>query len=111
MTTKEKQVGWHPERFPGESAQYRSARDRLLEAEIELRRRLGDVAKRQSERPAGGAVPQDYEFEEGSKDLGDHETVRRVKLSELFTRPDNSLVIYSFMFGANMPEACPPCTS
>jgi len=111
MTTKEKQVGLHPERFPGESAQYRSARDRLLEAEIELRRRLEDVAKMRRQLPAGGAVPQDYEFEEGSKDLDDHDTVRRVKLSELFTRPDNSLVIYSFMFGPNMSEACPSCTS
>ena len=97
MTTKEKQVGLHSERFPGESAQYRSARDRLLEAEVELRRRLEDVAKMRRQLPPGGAIPQDYVFEEGSKDLDDHDTVRRVKLSELFTRPDNSLVIYSFM--------------
>jgi hypothetical protein len=111
MTTKEKQVGLHSERFPGESAEYRSACDRLLEAEIELRRRLEDVAKMRRQLPPGGAVPQDYEFEEGSKDLDDHDTIRRVKLSELFTRPDNSLIIYSFMFGPKMPEACPSCTS
>jgi predicted dithiol-disulfide oxidoreductase (DUF899 family) len=31
-------------RFPGESAQYRAARDRLLEREIELRRAMEAVA-------------------------------------------------------------------
>ena len=30
--------------FPGESAEYRGARDRLLEQEIELRRATGAVA-------------------------------------------------------------------
>jgi hypothetical protein len=31
-------------RYPGESVEYREARDRLLAAEIELRRQIGPVA-------------------------------------------------------------------
>jgi len=111
MTAKRKQVSLHSERFPGERAEYRNARDRLLEAEIELRRRLEDVAKLRRQLPPGGAVAQDYEFEEGAEDLDDKESIRRMKLSELFTRPNSSLVMYSFMYGPKMPEACPLCTS
>lgn len=111
MTVKRKQVSLHSERFPGESEEYRNARDGLLKAEIELRRRLEDVAKLRRQLPPGGTVPQDYEFEEGAEDLGDQVTIRRVKLSELFTRPNDSLVMYSFMFGPKMPKACPSCTS
>jgi predicted dithiol-disulfide oxidoreductase (DUF899 family) len=80
MPAKRKQVSLHSERFPGESADYRNARDGLLEAEIELRRRLEDVAKLRRQLPPGGTVPQDYEFEEGAEDLDDKETIRRVKL-------------------------------
>ena len=55
--------------------------------------------------PSGGAA-QDYEFEEmvaGAR--------RRVKLSELFTRPDAGLLVYSYMYGPNMKRPCPMCTS
>lgn len=41
-------------RFPGESAKYREARDRLLEYEIELRRALEAVAVARRELPPGG---------------------------------------------------------
>ena len=34
----------HAMRFPGEGEQYRQARDELLEAELELRRRTEEVA-------------------------------------------------------------------
>ena len=34
-----------PVRFPDESAEYRAARDRLLEKEIELRRQMEAVAE------------------------------------------------------------------
>src|SRR6266571_328137 len=37
-------VSLHPMRFPGESEKYRAARDELLEAEIDLRRRTEEVA-------------------------------------------------------------------
>ena len=48
---------------PGESAEYRSARDRLLEQEIELRRAMEAVAAARRELPPGGAIPEDYVFD------------------------------------------------
>jgi predicted dithiol-disulfide oxidoreductase (DUF899 family) len=94
-------------RFPGESTAYRNARDRLLAAEIELRARVEEVAALRRALPPGGAVPQDYVFEEGAAD----ETVRQVKFSELFRIPDASLAVYSFMYGSAMEKACPMCTA
>ena len=44
-------------RFPGESAEYRAARDRLLEQEIELRRAMEAVAVARRRLPPGGMVP------------------------------------------------------
>ncbi len=43
-------------RFPGESAQYRAARDGLLEQEIGLRRAMEAVAAARRELPPGGVV-------------------------------------------------------
>jgi predicted dithiol-disulfide oxidoreductase (DUF899 family) len=111
MTTAQSTHPWHTQRFPGESADYRKARDRLLEAEMELRRRTEEVAALRRKLPDGGAVAQDYEFEEGAANLDDTRAIRRVKLSELFERPGASLVVYSFMYGPQMPKACPSCTS
>jgi predicted dithiol-disulfide oxidoreductase (DUF899 family) len=41
--------------FPGESAEYRAARDRLLEQETDLRRAIEAVAAARRELPPGGA--------------------------------------------------------
>jgi predicted dithiol-disulfide oxidoreductase (DUF899 family) len=90
-------------RFPNETPTYRAARDELLRAEAELRRRTEDIAAMRRRLPLGGAVPEDYAF-----DAGDGRTVR---LSELFTLPDASLVLYNFMYGPKMAAACPMCTS
>ena len=49
--------------FPGESAEYRAARNRLLEQEIELRRAMEAVAAARRRLPPGGIVPQDYVFQ------------------------------------------------
>jgi predicted dithiol-disulfide oxidoreductase (DUF899 family) len=49
--------------FPGERAEYRAARDRLLEQEIELRRAMEAVATARRDLPRGGVVPEDYVFE------------------------------------------------
>src|SRR5467141_4095448 len=81
-------------RFPGESAEYRAARDRLLEQEIELRRTMEAVAAARRELPPGGAVPEDYVFQ-GVAAGGASTDVR---LSELFAPGKDSLAIYSFMF-------------
>jgi predicted dithiol-disulfide oxidoreductase (DUF899 family) len=100
----------HQERFPNESKSYRAARNDLLKAEVELRRKMESVAALRRKLPPGGPVPEDYEFEEGAADLADTETVRRVKMSELF-RKDASLVVYSYMYGPAMAKPCPMCTS
>jgi len=100
----------HEERFPNEGKAYRAARDRLLEAEVELRRRVEAVAALRRKLPPGGPIPEDYEFEEGAADLDDAQTVRKVRMSELFKR-DASLAVYSYMYGPAMAKACPMCTS
>lgn len=90
-------------RFPGETPAYREARDRLLAAEIELRRHIEEVAALRRALPPGAQVPQDYEFEQ---DGG-----REVRLSQLFAPGKNSLLVYSFMYGPQMEAACPMCTA
>jgi predicted dithiol-disulfide oxidoreductase (DUF899 family) len=80
--------------FPGESAAYRAARDRLLEQEVELRRAMEAVAAARRELPPGGVVPEDYVFQ----GRGEGDATADVRLSELFAPGKDSLVIYSFMF-------------
>jgi len=110
-------------RFPGESDEYRRERNRLLEAEIELRRAVERVAGQRRALPLGGVVPEDYRFEEASHGAGE------VRFSELFAPGKDTLVVYSFMFPrysgdtrpgptvgatAGLPLAetpCPSCTS
>jgi predicted dithiol-disulfide oxidoreductase (DUF899 family) len=81
-------------RFPGESAEYRAARDQLLEREVELRRATEEVAAARRQLPPGGTVPEDYAFQGAGGDGASAE----VKLSQLFAPGKDSLVIYSFMF-------------
>lgn len=96
----------HDRRFPNESTAYREARNALLEAEIALRAQAEAVAAQRRALPPGGAVPDDYVFEE----IGDDGQPRAVRLSSLFgDKP--SLVVYSFMYGPGMAEPCPYCTS
>jgi predicted dithiol-disulfide oxidoreductase (DUF899 family) len=80
--------------FPGESPEYRAARDRLLEQEIQVRRAMEAVAAARRTLPPGGAVPEDYVFSAAGADG----TPTDVRLSELFAPGKDSLVIYSFMF-------------
>ena len=97
------------------------ARDQLLEAEVELRRAIERVAAQRRGLPPGGAVPEDYVFEEAGGGS--------VRFSDLFARGKDTLVVYSFMFPryagdtrpgpavgetARLPLAetpCPSCTS
>jgi predicted dithiol-disulfide oxidoreductase (DUF899 family) len=96
--------------FPGESAEYRAARNELLEREIDLRRAMEDVAAARRALPPGGAVPEDYVFAGASGD---------VRLSELLAPDRDSLVVYSFMFprdpGDDRPGPrdgpCPSCVA
>ena len=89
--------------FPGEPADYRVARDRLLEQEIELRRVTEAVAAARRALPAGGPVAEDYVFEGAGADGAQ----TNVKLSELFEPGKNSLVIYNFMFPRDPGDTSP----
>src|SRR5580658_2056107 len=101
----------HSFRFPGETESYRQSRNQLLQAEVDLRRRVEEVAALRRQLPLGGQIPEDYIFDEGSTDLNDAQTIRQVRLSELFQPGKDTLAIYSFMFGPKMKAACPMCSS
>jgi predicted dithiol-disulfide oxidoreductase (DUF899 family) len=80
--------------FPGESAEYRASRDRLLEQEIELRRAMEAVAAARRNLPPGGVVPEDYVFQGRGPDGSPTD----IRLSELFAPGRDSLAVYHFMF-------------
>jgi predicted dithiol-disulfide oxidoreductase (DUF899 family) len=108
--------------FPGESSEYRRARNELLEAEAELQRQSEQVAAQRRSLPSGGLITEDYVFESAADGSA-------VKFSELFALGKNSLVIYNMMFPrwsedaragapggktAELPlvdQPCPSCTS
>jgi len=93
-----------------ESNEYLSRREELRLAEIELMRHSERVAELRRQLPEG-AVVQDYAFEEGPADLDAGDApIRTVRLSELFTAPDRSLLIYHFMYGKKQTDPCPMCT-
>jgi predicted dithiol-disulfide oxidoreductase (DUF899 family) len=94
-----------PMAFPNESAEYRAARNALLDAEIALRRQTEAVAAQRRALPPGGEVPEDYVFER----IGKHHRPEPAKLSELFGEHD-TLMLYSFMFGPERDSPCPGCT-
>jgi predicted dithiol-disulfide oxidoreductase (DUF899 family) len=94
-----------------ESPEYLAKREELRLAEIELMRQRERVAELRRHLPQGAPI-QDYQFEEGPRDLNAGDApARAVRLSELFTKPDRSLVIYHFMFGKKQSKACPMCTA
>jgi len=101
----------HSIRFPNESAEYRAAREELLHAEMELRRKLEEVAALRRQLPLGGPVKEDYVFAEGGADLDDLDSERQVRLSELFREGKDTLLLYSYMFGPAMKSPCSSCTS
>ena len=92
-------------KFPGETLEYRRARNRLLQSEVKLRRQIESVAEQRRALPVGGAVPTDYVFDAGATGA--------VRLSELFAPGKRTLFLYNFMFpervGSMTP--CPSCTS
>jgi predicted dithiol-disulfide oxidoreductase (DUF899 family) len=94
-----------------ESPEYLAQREKLRLAEIELMRQRERVAELRRHLPQGAAI-EDYTFQEGPRDLeaGDA-PVRGVRLSELFTARDRSLIIYHFMYGKKQEKACPMCTA
>src|SRR5919106_1890750 len=94
-----------------ESAEYLAKREEVRLAEIELMKARERVAELRRQLPKGATI-QDYEFLEGPTSLDDDdEPVTKVRLSELFTAPDRSLVIYHFMYGKKQSNPCPMCTA
>jgi hypothetical protein len=64
-------------RYPNESAEYRAARNALLDAEIALRKQIEAVAAERRSLPLGGKVPEDYVFER----IGHNSMPEKVKMS------------------------------
>jgi predicted dithiol-disulfide oxidoreductase (DUF899 family) len=97
-------------RLANESPDYLARREELRLAEIDLmkqRERVADLRRRLPE----GAVVKDYVFQEGPADLQAGDTpIRTVRLSELFSTPERSLVVYHLMFGKEQTTPCPMCT-
>lgn len=94
-------------RFPNETLAYRKARDKLLKAEVNLRRQVEEVAKLRRKLPLGGVIPEDFVFDEPADVVG----MRKVKLSELFAPGKDTLILYSYMYSLAMNNPCPMCTS
>ena len=115
-------MGMH---FPNESAEYRTARERLLEQEIALRRQMEAVAEARRRLPPGGALKEDYVFD----GLGGDGRPAKSRFSELFLPGRDTLIVYNMMFPryptdprpkpdsgflARLPREdspCPSCTS
>jgi predicted dithiol-disulfide oxidoreductase (DUF899 family) len=97
--------------LPNESDEYLAKREELRHAEIELLKQREKVAELRRSLPPGAEI-QDYEFLEvpGSLDESD-EPIAKTRLSELFTAPERSLVIYHFMFGKKQTRPCQMCTA
>ncbi|HEY0682137.1 MAG TPA: DUF899 family protein [Steroidobacter sp.] len=93
--------------FPNESAEYRSARNALLEQEIALRRLTESVAAHRRALPAGGKIPEDYEFD----GLGADGKPTKIKLSALFRDGADSVVFYNYMFPRHKSDTREPATS
>ncbi len=101
----------HAFSFPGETLAYREARNALLEAERALRRQIETVAAARRALPPGGALKQDYLFEEGAADLDGDETVAETRFSDLFADGKDTLIVYSFMYPPDAETPCPMCTA
>ena len=101
----------HAGRFPGETSAYRHARDRLLHAEMALRRQMEDTAALRRALPLGGPIPVDYHFDDEGDTPFDTDIERQVRLSDLFEDGKDTLVIYSYMFSPAMAQPCPSCSS
>ena len=97
--------------LPDESEEYLSKREELRLAEIELRNRRERVADLRRKLPKGPAV-QDYIFEEAAATLDSGDSpIRTVRLGQLFTGSNRSVVLYHLMYGKKQIKPCPMCTA
>lgn len=93
-------------KYPNESHEYREAREALLEEERELVEKVKSVAGKRRRLPPGGRLKEDYVFQWAN----DGKVGKRVRFSELFG-DQNTLLLYSFMYGPGWDNPCPSCTS
>ncbi|HJT12970.1 MAG TPA: DUF899 family protein [Dongiaceae bacterium] len=93
-------------RYPNESRAYREARDALLKDEQALVEKVKAVAAKRRTLPPGGALKEDYVFQWAN----DGKVGQKVKFSDLFAG-NNTLLLYSWMFGPNWDNPCLSCTS
>lgn len=94
----------------GESKEYLAKREALRLAEIELRNVREKVAEMRRQLPPG-AVVADHELVEGPWSLDEGDAPTKVRLSQLFSAPGRSLVVYHLMYGKKQTKPCPMCTA
>jgi predicted dithiol-disulfide oxidoreductase (DUF899 family) len=88
--------------FPGESEEYRRAREALLAEEIEFRRHMTRLTEQRRALPPGPVIEKNYRFKDANgADLG---------FLDLFGKHD-ALVTYFWMFGPQRERPCPMCTT
>lgn len=88
--------------FPGESDDYRAAREALLAEEIEFRRHMTRLTEQRRALPPGPVIAKDYRFRDANgEELG---------LIDLFGDHD-TLVTYFWMYGPQRERPCPMCTN
>lgn len=85
---------------PGADDGYRQARERLRDAEIDLRDRIEAVAAMRRSLPPGPVMPE-YAFVENGG---------RVHLSELFADDKPYLILYHLMYWEKDDDFCPMCS-
>jgi predicted dithiol-disulfide oxidoreductase (DUF899 family) len=105
--SREETVIESPQRYHHEPPGYRRARNELLAAEPDARRAVERAASLRRSLPLGGEIPEDYVFQ----DAGGDGVIRPVRLSGLFGPGQDTLALYSFMFGPEMGKTCPSCSS
>lgn len=94
----------HNIQFPNESTSYRNKRNELLEAEIELRTKIEEVARLRRALPYGGLLKHNYIFV-------DAETEADIHFGDLFKNNKKTLLVYNFMFRPEQEKPCTSCTS
>jgi predicted dithiol-disulfide oxidoreductase (DUF899 family) len=110
MAHQDLQVAMRRTRLQNESDEYMSKREELRLAEVESMKLRERVAELRRHLPKGGIV-EDYTFLEGPADLNAGDTpTQTVRLSELFTGSNRSVVVYHFMYGKRQTRPCPMCT-
>jgi len=88
--------------FPGASADYDAAREKLLAEEIEFRRHMTRLVEQRRTLPPGPVIEKNYRFKD--------EQGFEVGLIDLFGDKD-TLVTYFWMYGPQRDRPCPMCTN